>query len=229
MLLDDLRALLAQLSARGEVGDGSFVKQLDKDLQQAKQEYEKRDSIGCAQELEAFQQEVRKEYLAKPKKNDKRFVTEDAYKLLYFNAQYVIERVITLPPRSYAPLLDQLTALRAQIRIDAQNGFLGGEILLKGLETILDGAKHRLQRQDSVGTALYVLLFQQTVRQTYELTKNRPISKLYVKPEGYISLYYRASYIMETLPEPFGHVMPKMEPELEQELHKHQRQVEQQR
>ena len=229
MLLDDLRALLAQLSARGEVGDGSFVKQFDKDLQQAKQEYEKRDSIGCAQELESFQRELKKEYLAKPKKNDNRFVTEDAYKLLYFNAQYVMERAITLPPRSYAPLVDQLTSLRAQIRSDAQQGFLGGEILLKGLEIMVDGAKQRLQRRDSVGTALYVSFFQQTVRQTYELTKGRPIGKIYVKPEGYISLYYRAGYILEKLPEPLGQFMPRMEPELEQELQRYQRQVEQQK
>jgi hypothetical protein len=229
MLLDDLRALLAQLSARGEVGDGGFIKQLDKDLQQAKQEYEKRDSIGCAQELESFQRELKKEYLAKPKKNDNRFVTEDAYKLLYFNAQYVMERAITLPPRSYAPLVDQLTSLRAQIRSDAQQGFLGGEILLKGLEIMVDGAKQRLQRRDSVGTALYVSFFQQTVRQTYELTKGRPIGKIYVKPEGYISLYYRAGYLLEKLPEPLGQFMPRMEPELEQELQRYQRQVEQQK
>lgn len=229
MLLDDLRALLAQLSARGEVGDGSFVKQFDKDLQQAKQEYEKRDSIGCAQQLESFQRDLKKEYLAKPKKNDNRFVTEDAYKLLYFNTQYVMERAITLPPRSYAPLVDQLTSLRAQIRSDAQQGFLGGEILLKGLEIMVDGAKQRLQRRDSVGTALYVSFFQQTVRQTYELTKGRPIGKIYVKPEGYISLYYRAGYILEKLPEPLGQFMPRMEPELEQELQRYQRQVEQQK
>jgi hypothetical protein len=229
VLLDTLIALTQQAYTSGWIGNQQFVHQLDRDLQNASTKLAKRDSIGSAQELEAFQQEVRKEYLAKPKKNDKRFVTEDAYKLLYFNAQYVIERVITLPARSYAPLLDQLTALRAQIRIDAQNGFLGGEILLRGLEIMVDGAKQRLQRQDSVGTALYVLLFQQTVRQTHELTKSRPIGKIYVKAEGYISLYYRASYIMETLPEPFGHVMPKMEPELEQELQRHQRQVEQQR
>jgi hypothetical protein len=229
VLLDTLISLKHQVFSKGWLGDQKFMQELDRDLQNARTRLAKRDSIGCAQELETFQQEVRKEYLAKPKKNDKRFVTEDAYKLLCFNAQYVIERVITLPPRPYAPLVDQLTSLRAQIRSDAQQGFLGGEILLKGLEIMVDGAKQRLQRRDSVGTALYVSFFQQTVRQTYELTKGRPIGKIYVKPEGYISLYYRAGYILEKLPEPLGQFMPKMEPELEQELQRYQRQVEQQR
>jgi hypothetical protein len=228
VFLDTLLALTHQAFTTNQLGDRRFLQELDRDLQQAKSDLAKNDSIGCAQELEEFQREVKKEYLAKPKKNDKRFVSEEAYKSLYFNALYIIDRVITRPPRSYVPLFDQLTALRAQIRVDAEQGFLGGEILLKGLEAMVDGAKLRLQRQDSLRTALYLTLFRQTVRQTYQLSKNWTIGKLYVKPEGYISLYYRAGYVLEGLPEPAGLLLPKMEPELEQELRRYQRQAEQQ-
>ena len=50
-----------------------------------------------------FQEKVDKEYEKtsddhkKGKARDKRFVTEDAWKLLYFNAQYIIDR---LPEKS---------------------------------------------------------------------------------------------------------------------------------
>jgi hypothetical protein len=228
-LLDTLIALTQQAFSNKQLGDQRFLQELDRDLQQAKTKLAKNDSIACAQELESFQRELTKEDLAKSKKNDKRFVSEDAYKSLYFNAHYIVDRVITRPPRSYALLLDRLAALRAQIRTDAQDGFLGGELLLKGLEVMVDGARLRLQRQDSLGTALYLALFRQTVSQTYKLTKSRTIGKLYVRAEGYISLYYRAGYILEGLPEPAGLFLPKMEPELEQELQRYQRQVEQQK
>jgi hypothetical protein len=48
-----------------------------------------------------------------------------------------------------------------------------------------------------------------------------------VKPEGYISLYYRAGYILEQLPETnkFGSSMPKLEPELEKELKEYEKEV----
>ncbi|MBM4162502.1 MAG: hypothetical protein FJ217_15545 [Ignavibacteria bacterium] len=229
VFLDTVTVLTQQAFSTNQLGDKRFLEELERDLQQAKTKLAKSDSIGCAQELEEFQDEVKKEYLAKDKKNDKRFVSDDAYKTLYFNAHYIIDRAITRPPRSYAPLLNQLAALRIQIRTDAQQELLAGEILIKGLEAMVDGARQRLERQDSLGTALYLLLFRRTVRQTYELSKNRTIGKIYVRPEGYISLYYRAGYVLEGLPEPTVLLLPKMEPELERELRRYRQEVEQQR
>jgi hypothetical protein len=219
-LIDNLRSKLQHYYANRQLGDRSFVQELDDNLKDAKRDYVKGDSIGCAQELEAFQQSIRKEYSAKPKRHDKRFVEEEAYKLLYYNAQYVIERAITLPPRSTGSVLNQISVLRAQVRTDAVQGIVGGELLLRGLVSTLDDAKQRLLRKDSVGTALYIEFFQQTIRRTYEITKKFSKSKLFVKAEGYISLYYRAGYIQGQLPETnmFGSSKPYLEPELEKEL-----------
>jgi hypothetical protein len=224
-LLDTLHSRLQQAYTSGWIGDQLLVQTLDRNIQNARSKYSAKDSIGCAQEIESFYKIVRLQYLATLKIRGKQFVTVEAYNLLYGFSKGIIEKVLTFPPRSLASLIDQVTALRAQIRIDASQGLLGGELLLKGLEFSLDAAKQRLQKKDSIGTALYVTLFQQTVRQTYELTKKLPKSKLYVKSGGYISLYYRAGYILEGLLDPIGHPMPKMDSTLEKELRKYEKEV----
>ncbi len=211
-MLDTLRTRLQQAFTNGWLGDKKFMQELDRNLQNLKKDLISGDSIACAQELEAFQKQIKAEYLAKPKKNDKRFVTPDGYQYLYPYAQSIIELVITLPTRSEVSISDQLAALKVQIRTDAGSGLLGTEILIRGLEMMVEGAQKRLQRKDSAGTALHLMLFQQTVRLTYELTKKRFNERLYMKPAGYVSLYYRAGYILEKLSEPIGKPLPKMEP-----------------
>jgi hypothetical protein len=128
--------------------------------------------------------------------------------------------------------MDLIAQLRTHLRTEAQAGTVGGEKLIRGLEFMIDDAQKCLEQKDSIGTSLHIMLFQQTVRQVYELTKKHSIRKFYVKPEGYISLYYRAEYILyyragpltrtgdllRTLPEPFGKPMPKMDKDLEKEL-----------
>jgi hypothetical protein len=226
-MIDSLISYKHQCYTYTWLGDQNYVKELDNHLTNAKKHLTKQDSLKCAREVEMFQAKINKEYKEAGNK-DKRFVTIEGWKFLYYNAQYIIERLIILPPRSDASLLDQITALRTQIRTDASQGLLGGELLLKGLESSLDLAKQRLQKKDSVGTALYVTLFQQTVRLTYEITKKLPSSKLYVRAAGYISLYYRAGYILEGLLEPVGQPMPKMDSALEKELQKYEKEVNEQ-
>jgi hypothetical protein len=209
------------------------VQKLDDYLKEAKQNYLKQDSIGCAQELEEFFTNIREEYLAKPKKRDrpqgdKQFVEEEAYQMLYPLAKEIESRVLTLPPRTTGTVLEQIAALKAQIRLDEQKGYIGGEIVLRNLESILDRVKRELQRQDSLGIALNIRLFRQTVRNVFEITQRHSILKMSVKPEGYISLYYRAGYILEQLPTQInrdGRPMPKIEPELEQELQKYEKEA----
>ncbi len=226
-MLDTLRSRLQQAFTNNWLGDKRFKEELDRHLENAKKNLISGDSIACAQELDDFQRQLKAEYIAKPKKNDKRFVTPDGYQYLYPYAQSIVELVITLPPRSEASISDQLATLKAQIRTDAGSGLLGTEILIRGLEMMVEGAQKQLRRKDSTGTALHLMLFQQTVRLTYELTKKRFNERLYMKPAGYVSLYYRVGYILEKLPEPFGKTLPKMEPGLEQELMQYKRQVEQ--
>jgi len=224
-LLDTLRSRLQQAYTNGWIGERLLVQILDRSVQNAKSRYTAKDSIGCAQEIENFYKIVRLKYLATLKMRGRQFVTVEAYNLLYSYAKGIIGKVLTLPPRSSVSLIDQITALRAQIRTDASQGLIGGELLLRGLESSLDRAKQKLQKDDSTGTALYATLFQQTVRQVYALTKKLPKSRLYVKPEGYISLYYRAGYILEGLLEPVGQPMPKMDSALEEELRKYEKEA----
>jgi hypothetical protein len=226
-LIEELRVKLQQCFTANQIGDRRFVQELDDHLKDAKRDYLKRDSIGCAQELEAFQQSTRKEYNAKPKKHDKRFVEEEAYKLLYFGAQNIVELVIILPPRSTGSVPNQINALKIQVRTDAEDEIIGGEILVRELVSILDRARQQLQRKDDDGAALHMLLFQQAVRRTYEITKKVPRSKLFVRAEGYISLYYRAGYILEQLSgtNESRDSLPKLEPELEKELNGYEKEV----
>jgi hypothetical protein len=224
-LIDTLRTRLQQALLYGWIGDKKYVQDLDRHLQEAKSKHIAKDSIGCTQELEVFQQSIRKEYLSTHKKRGKQFVTEPGFRYLYGSIQEIIGRILTLPPRSNATLLDQIGALKAQIRIDAGQGLVGGEILLRGLEMILDGARQRLTRKDSSSTALYLILFREIVEETYGISKRVTKSKLFMRGGGYISLYYRAGYILEGLSEPIDQPKPKVSPELDQELQQYRKEA----
>ncbi|MBN1396647.1 MAG: hypothetical protein JXA06_01315 [Bacteroidetes bacterium] len=216
-MLDTLSTRLQISYTNNWIGSQTFVQILEKNIQDAKSKYAAKDSIGCAQEIESFYKLVRLRYLAP----GMQFVKPEAYNLLYNYAREITGNVIVLPQKSNATLIDQITALKSQIRTDASVRLLGGELLLRGLESSLDIAKQRLQKSDSTASALYITLFQQTVRQTYEITKKYPASRIYIKAGGYISLYYRAEYILEHLTIPIGQPMPKMSKELEEELGKY--------
>jgi hypothetical protein len=209
---------LQQAFSKKWLGSQRFQQELDRTIQTAKTNLASGDSIGCAEELEQFQQTIRSQYLAKPKHNDKRFITTDGYQSLYPYAQSIVDIVKRLPPRYDAPVADQLKALKSQIRIEAGNGLLGTEMLIRNLEKSVDRAQKQLQKKDSTETASQLMLFRHIVRQTYELTKKRFNENLYMKPAGYVSLYYRAGYILEKLPPTHGRPMPDMEPELEKEI-----------
>jgi len=91
--LDTLIALKHQAFARSQLGDANFVKELDNSLENAKKHLAKEDSLNCAKELVVFQNRVKSGYDKKSTPGSKRFVTEEAYKQLYFNAQYIIDRL----------------------------------------------------------------------------------------------------------------------------------------
>jgi len=217
-MLDTLSARLQMSYSNNWIGNRTFVQILRQNLQNAKSKYTAKDSIGCAQGIESFYKLIRLKYLSQ----GNQFVKAEAYNLLYNYAREITGKVIVLPNKSNASLLDQITALRTQIRTDASAGLIGGEILIRGLESSLGIARQRLQKPDSTSSALYITLFRQTVRQAYEITKRYPNSRIYVKAGGYISLYYRAEYILERLTIPIGQPMPKMDKELEEELGKYQ-------
>jgi len=71
--------------------------------------------------------------------------------------------------------------------------------LIRSLEKILDRAIREIQKGDTLQARMYIKLFMQTVREVYEYTIRHTNARTYVKAEGYISLYYRGRYIVETI------------------------------
>jgi hypothetical protein len=92
-LLDTLIALKHQAYAAGHLGDQNFVKELDNGLENARKHLARSDSVNCRKLLEDFQSKVKREYERKEGKGSKRFVTQEAYLQLYFNAGYIVDRL----------------------------------------------------------------------------------------------------------------------------------------
>ena len=198
-LLDTLLARLKWCYDTKQLGERKFYAELDDHIKDAIKKYQRQDTIGCAQEIEAFYTKLRWEYQRKPKKNDRRYVSEQAYQMLYPLARQIEAKVITLPPKPTGTLMEQISALKSQIKTEAQSGNIGGERLIRSLEKILDRAIREIQKGDTIQARIYTKLFMQTVREVYEYTIRHANARTYVKAEGYISLYYRCRYTLESM------------------------------
>ena len=71
--------------------------------------------------------------------------------------------------------------------------------MIRSLEKILDRAIREIQKGDTLQARMYIKLFMQTVREVYEYTIRHTNARTYVKAEGYISLYYRCRYTLESM------------------------------
>jgi hypothetical protein len=91
--IDTLGAFTKQCASLGWLGDANFIKELTNHLADAKKHLAKGDSVNCGKEVAKFQDKVQKEYKKKTKSKDKRFVKDEGYKFLYYNAQYIIDRL----------------------------------------------------------------------------------------------------------------------------------------
>jgi hypothetical protein len=205
-MLDSLISYKHQCYTYTWLGDQNFVKELDNHLTNAKKHFEKKDSIETAYEIGKFQSKISKEY-KEGNIGDNRFVTIEGWKFLYYNAQYIIERLVTLPPKATGTVLKQIDNLKTELQNQSEKKNIGGALFVKGLTLLIDKAKKELQKADSSETALYIALFQLVVDETWELTqkleeKNKKFAALYVLDEAYIALHHRAEYILEALPEP---------------------------
>jgi hypothetical protein len=98
-MVDSLRSFIDEVSSFDWLGDKPFVNELDNGLVNAKKHLAKGDSVNAYKEVQTFQDKVNKEYektVDDPKKRkprDKRFVTIEAWKFLYYNAQYIMDRL----------------------------------------------------------------------------------------------------------------------------------------
>jgi len=97
--LDSLISQKHQTFALGWLGDKNFVKELDDGLENARKHLAKGDSVNTYKEVQKVQEKIQKEYdrtqenEKKNKPRDKRFVTTEGYKFLYFNAKYILDRL----------------------------------------------------------------------------------------------------------------------------------------
>ncbi len=99
VFLDTLISYKHHADTLGWLADDNFVNELDNGLNNARKHLVKGDSVNCAKELQTFQDKVQKEYEKTQhdeknnKPRDKRFVTSEGYALLYFNTQYLLDRL----------------------------------------------------------------------------------------------------------------------------------------
>jgi|GEM_PF-1542812 len=107
VLLDSLKSYIVQSQNYNWLGNSYFVTELTKKLDEAKKHLTKKhadvkDSIKCAKEVRKFQKKVNEVYeetLEKGKKHEhhkEKFVTVEGWKFLYYNAQYILDRLPAL-------------------------------------------------------------------------------------------------------------------------------------
>jgi hypothetical protein len=95
-LLDNLNNYVDSVSIYYWLGDQQFKDELQSIIQSAKSELQAGDSVACAVQVKSFQDLVDNVY--KDSLNtDPRFVTIEGWKFLYWNAQYILDRLPTPP------------------------------------------------------------------------------------------------------------------------------------
>ncbi len=98
-MLDTLISYMQQCVGIGWIADANFVNELENGLANARKHLMRGDSTNCAKEIKKFQDKVNKQYQTtldyekKNKPRDKRFVTVEGWKFLFYNAQYILDRL----------------------------------------------------------------------------------------------------------------------------------------
>lgn len=98
VLLDSLVAQKHLAFEDHWIGDKNFVNELDNHLENAQKHLVRLDSTKSYDEIKKFQDKIRREHnvteaVKKKEPRNKRFVTREGYLLLYYNAQYILDRL----------------------------------------------------------------------------------------------------------------------------------------
>ena len=203
--LNSLKEELQAIYAAGDLGDERFYNELLHDVERFEGDLGEKDTLKAVKDLEKFQEKITKEHAKGIHQSPKRYIRPAAWKVLYDDAQSLIGQLIQLPPRSSGTLLEQLDSLKTEIKHQRVETNLGGVLLVRGLELLVNQANRSLQRKDSVRASRDLALFLALVREVNELTragwkKNKRHPALFLNDEAYVELYYRAQYIIEALP-----------------------------
>ena len=101
-LIGKLLELVDTLNLKILIGNNTFSDELKSSLLLAKTNLQNGDSLACAIDIKSFQDSV--DYVYKDSLNtDPRFVTMEGWKFLFYNAQYILDR---LPEPSSSPNLE---------------------------------------------------------------------------------------------------------------------------
>jgi hypothetical protein len=98
-MIDTLTTYKGQVVLYDWLGEQSFVNELDSNLISARSYIVVGDSSNCARQIKLFQQKVDEEY-RDSLDGDNKFVTVEGWKFLYYNAQYILDR-LPIPPPEY--------------------------------------------------------------------------------------------------------------------------------
>jgi hypothetical protein len=96
-LLDTLIILVGNVQSQNWLGNTAFITELNTYLTNAKSNLNAGNQIGSARQIKTFQQAVDQEY-RDSLDNDGKFVTKEGWKFLYYNAQYILDRLPQIPP-----------------------------------------------------------------------------------------------------------------------------------
>jgi hypothetical protein len=96
VIIDSLISVTNQTFSFSWFGDSQFKNELQSILQSAKSNLQVGDSVACAVQVKDFQDSV--DYVYADSLNiNPRFVTREGWKFLYWNAQYILDRLPTPP------------------------------------------------------------------------------------------------------------------------------------
>jgi hypothetical protein len=91
-VLDSVATIMNQCIGYGWIGNQSFLIELDSNLTVARGYIVAVDSNNCVHEIKIFQQKVDEEY-RDSLDGDNKFITIEGWKFLYYNAQYILDRL----------------------------------------------------------------------------------------------------------------------------------------
>lgn len=97
-IIDSLEVVKEEVHEYSWIADNEFVNELDSNLTSAQNYLSQGDSINCARQIFTFQKKVNEEY-RDSLDGDSKFVTIEGWKFLYYNAQYILDRLPTPPPQ----------------------------------------------------------------------------------------------------------------------------------
>jgi len=96
-LLDSLASIEKKVIPFNWLGDGNFINELNGYLTTARSNMNAGNQVDCARQIRTFQQAVDREYKDSTNATPA-FVTMEGWKFLYYNAQYILDRLPQIPP-----------------------------------------------------------------------------------------------------------------------------------